>query len=278
LDRNRRTMAGQILGDRYEVEKQLGRQSGRWTLLATDQATGMPVILKMVTIDDDLHPDIFRLFEREVNILKSLDHPSLPKHLDYFEIELPKQNKALVLVQSYIEGISIDKYLQKGRTFNEEETQKIGRAILRILVYLHNNEPSIVHRDIKPSNILLANSGTEKAQVCLVDFGSVKRLASQPSNTTIMTLVGDEKYMAPEVLGGRVVLASDLYSLGLTLVTLLTGMEPDEFPRKGTDINISQIDNCSAEFLAWLQCITDVRVEKRYASAEEALEALKQTG
>ena len=163
-------MAGQILGDRYKVEKQLGRKSGRWTLLATDLETDSPVILKMISIDDDLHPDMLKFFEREMETLKSLDHPSLPKHLDYFEIELPKQMKALVLVQSYIEGISIDKYLQNGHIFSEDETQKIARAILRILTYLHTNEPSIVHRDIKPSNILLANSSSEKTQVCLVDL------------------------------------------------------------------------------------------------------------
>jgi serine/threonine protein kinase len=273
-------MAGQILGDRYKVEKQLGRKSGRWTLLATDMQTDMPVILKMISIDDDLHPDMLKLFEREVEILKSLNHPSLPQHLDYFEIDLPKQMKAMVLVQSFIEGISIDKYLEKGRKFNEEETQKIARAILRILIYLHTNEPSIVHRDIKPSNILLANSGTpssnQKAQVCLVDFGSVKRLVSQPSNTTILSLVGNEKYMAPEVMGGRVILASDLYSLGMTLVTLLTGVEPDEFPRRGTELDLSQVESCSPDFKEWLQRMTQISPESRYSSAVEALDMLKQ--
>ncbi len=274
-------MAGQILGDRYKVEKQLGRKSGRWTLLATDMQTDLPVILKMISIDDDLHPDMLRLFEREVEILKSLDHPSLPRHLDYFEIELPKQMKAMVLVQSFIEGISIDKYLKKGRKFSEEETQKIARAILRILIYLHTNKPSIVHRDIKPSNILLASAGNQssspKAQVCLVDFGSVKRLVAQSSNTTILSLVGDEKYMAPEVMGGRVILASDLYSLGMTLLTLLTGMEPDSFPRHGTELDLSQVEPCSPIFREWLQKITQVSPEHRYSSAEEALDVLKQS-
>lgn len=273
-------MAGQILGDRYKVEKQMGRKSGRWTLLATDMQTDMPVILKMISIDDDLHPDMLRLFEREVDILKSLDHPSLPQHLDYFEIELPKQMKAMVLVQSFIEGISIDKYLEKGKLFSEEETQKIARAILRILIYLHTNEPSIVHRDIKPSNILLAHTGNassdQKAQVCLVDFGSVKRLVAQPSNTTILSLVGSEKYMAPEVMGGRVILASDLYSLGMTLITLLTGLDPDEVPRKGTELDLSQIEDCSSDFKEWLQQMTQLSPDRRYSSAEEALDVLKQ--
>lgn len=269
-------MAGQILGDRYKVEKQLGSQSGRWTLLANNIETEMPVILKMVSIDEDLHPDMLKLFEREVEVLKSLNHPSIPKHLDYFEIDLPKQMKALVLVQSYIEGVSIDKYLQKGRTFTEEEVRKVARAILRILIYLHSNEPSIIHRDIKPSNVLIANTSGPKAQVCLVDFGSVKRLATKSSTTTIMSLVGDDHYMAPEIVGGRGIMASDLYSLGMTLVSLLTGLQPDEFPRQGGNLDVSTLENCSAAFGEWLTCMTNRSFEYRFASAQEALDTLIQ--
>jgi serine/threonine protein kinase len=270
-------MAGQILGDRYKVEKQLGRQAGRWTLLATNIETETPVILKMISIDDDLHPDSVKLFEREVEILKSLNHPAIPQHLDYFEIDLPKQMKALVLVQSYIEGVSVDKYLKKGRTFSEDEVRKIGRALLRILVYLHNNEPSIMHRDIKPSNVLISNATEQKeqnAQVCLVDFGSVKRLATKPSNTTIMSLVGDENFMAPELMSGRGLLVSDLYSLGITLVSLLTGSSPNDFPRKGSKLDFSQINSCSAEFGQWLKKMTEFSAASRYSSAQEALDTL----
>ncbi|MEB3212972.1 MAG: serine/threonine-protein kinase [Leptolyngbyaceae bacterium] len=273
-------MAGQILGDRYKVEKQLGRQAGRWTLLATNIETETPVILKMISIDDDLHPDTVKLFEREVEILRSLNHPSIPKHLDYFEIDLPKQMKAMVLVQSYIEGVSVDKYLKKGRLFSEAEVQKVARAILRILIYLHNNEPSIIHRDIKPSNILISSTSEEnpseqKSQIYLVDFGSVKRLASKPSNTTIMSLVGDENYMAPELMSGRGLLTSDLYSLGMSLVNLLTGLPPSEFPRKNSKIDVAQFESCSTAFGEWIQRMTELTVSSRYSSAQEALDVLK---
>ncbi|MEL6221320.1 MAG: serine/threonine-protein kinase [Cyanobacteria bacterium J06626_14] len=267
-------MAGQILGDRYKVEKQLGRHSGRWTLLATDIETETPVILKMISIDDDLHPDTLKLFEREIEILKTLEHPSIPRYLDYFEIDLPKQMKALVLVQNYIEGVSVDKYLKKGRVFSEQEVCKVARALLRILIYLHNNEPSILHRDIKPSNILIANTSEQKAQVCLVDFGSVKRLATKPSNTTVVSIVGDENYMAPELMGGRGLLVSDLYSLGMTLVSLLTGLQPDEFPRQGLQLDMAQVEPCSVELRGWLQRMTEPVASSRYASAQEALDAL----
>lgn len=268
-------MAGQILGDRYKVEKQLGRKSGRWTLLATDITDDSPAILKLLSVDDDLHPDMLKLFDREISILKTINHPALPQYLDYFEIDLPKEMKALVLVQSYIEGISIDKYIRKGRVFSEKEARNIAKAILKILAYLHNHQPCIVHRDIKPSNVLLVNPPDKKTKVCLVDLGSVKQIASKPSNTTVLSLVGDENYMAPEQLGGRAVLSSDLYSLGLTLLTLLTGMEPDALPKKGMSIDVHQIRQCSPGFAQWLGRMIEPTIQKRFANVDEALHALQ---
>ncbi|MGB3495633.1 MAG: serine/threonine-protein kinase [Elainellaceae cyanobacterium] len=269
-------MAGQILGDRYKVEKQLGSKSGRWTLLATDITNESPAILKLISMDDELHPDVLRLFDREINILKSLNHPALPRYLDYFEIDLPKEMKALVLVQSYIEGVSIDRYIRKGRVFSEQEARNISKAILKILAYLHGHDPCIVHRDIKPSNILLVSPPDKKSKVCLVDLGSVKQIASRPSNTTVLSLVGDENYMAPEQLGGRAVLSSDLYSLGLTMFTLLTGLEPAELPKKGMVVDAQSISQCSSEFAQWLSKMTEPTMQKRFPTVDDALAALQQ--
>lgn len=273
-------MAGQILGDRYQVEKQLGKKSGRWTLLAQDLSDDRPVILKLISIDDDLHPDMLRLFEREINILRSLDHPDLPQYLDYFEIDLPKDQKALVLVQSYIEGVSTDKYLQGGRTFTETETRQVAKAILKILSYLHNHNPVVIHRDIKPSNILLAQtapvSGGPGTRVCLVDFGSVQAIATKKlTATTILTLVGNEDYMAPEQLGGRAVKASDLYSLGVTLLTLQTGLTPDKLPHQDSRLNIATVDGLTPAFTQWLQQMTEPNIELRFKSSQNALDALR---
>ena len=272
-------MAGQILGDRYQVEKQLGKKSGRWTLLAEDLETHQPVILKLISMDDSLHPDMLKLFEREVKTLKSLDHPDVPRFLDYFEIDLPKDQKALVLVQTYIDGVSIDKYLKQGRTFTEAETRKITKSILKILIYLHEHDPTVIHRDIKPSNVLLANrpgdSEERGTQICLVDFGSVQSLVPKPARTTILTLVGNEDYMAPEQLGGRALKASDLYSMGMTALSLLTGLEPINFPRSGSAFNFSTLSDVTSEFSQWLEKITAIDLDQRFNSAQDALEDLR---
>lgn len=267
-------MSGQILGDRYQVEKQLGRQYGRWTLLAHDLVNDDSVILKLIFIDDELRSDDLKLFNREVETLRSINHPATPRYLGYFEIDLPKDGKALALVQSYIEGISIDKYLDKGRTFTEKEAKRIAKSVLKILTYLHNHEPPIIHRDIKPSNILFSNQpGKPRTQVCLVDFGSVKSI--KMSNPASYTIVGTDGYMPPEQMGGRAVKGSDLYSLGTTLVTLVTGIKSADLPRRRGMIYFETLDELSEPFADWLSQMTQPDLHQRFDSAEEALAALR---
>jgi serine/threonine protein kinase len=262
-------MSGQILGDRYEVERQIGKQTGRWTLLARDLRSDERVVLKLLFLDEQLEWDDLKLFEREVEILKSLSHPSIPRYLGYFEHQLPT-DKALVLIQTYVEGKSLEQCLQQRRIFTEAETKQLAKALLNILVYLHGRQPAILHRDIKPSNILLANR-----QAYLVDFGSVKAIRGK-DETSSFTVVGTYGYMPPEQFGGRALPASDLFSLGATLITLIAGNHPSSLPHKGIKIDFSQIPNLSPEYADWLEWLTEPNLEQRAKSAQEALQALDQ--
>jgi serine/threonine protein kinase len=261
-------MAGQILGDRYQVERQIGKQAGRWTLLARDLTTQEQVVIKLLFLDEQVEWDDLKLFEREVEILKSLSHPLIPRYLGFFEHQLPN-DKALALIQTYVEGKSLEQCMQQGRIFSEPETKQLAKAMLNILVYLHGRQPAIVHRDIKPSNILLSNR-----QAYLVDFGSVKAISG--SDSTAFTVVGTYGYMPPEQFSGRAVPASDLYSLGATLVALLTGTHPSSLPRRGTQLDVQQIPNLSPEFAEWLGWLTTSTLDQRVKSAQEALQALEQ--
>jgi serine/threonine protein kinase len=74
-----------LLNNRYQLEKQLSHKAGRQTFLANDLETNTPVIAKILTFDQTFQWDEFKLFEREVQILKNLDHSSIPKYLDYLE-------------------------------------------------------------------------------------------------------------------------------------------------------------------------------------------------
>ncbi|MGF1459375.1 MAG: serine/threonine protein kinase [Leptolyngbyaceae cyanobacterium] len=265
-------MGGQILGDRYEVERQLGKKSGRWTLQARDLQTDELVILKVLFLDDSLTPIDLRLFKREVDALKLLNHQATPRYLGYFEMEMPTQEQAMVLVQSYVEGISLQSYLSEARIFSESEVVKIARAVLSILHHLHTFEPPIIHRDIRPSNLLLQPGlPVEIAQICLVDFGTVKALNA--SNTAI-TMVGTDGYAPPEQSAGRVLAVSDLYSLGATLAETLTGKPPLEMRTKGVRIRFEEFVEVTPTFTLWLKKLLAPSLDHRWDSAQAALASL----
>ena len=263
----------EILGDRYHVQQQLGKKAGRRTLLACDLQTQQLVVVKLLSFSDDFEWNDLKLFEREAETLKALFHPAIPRYLDYFELDSPN-GKGFALVQSYIEAKSLDVQLKAGRSLSEAEVKQLAKAILQILIYLHNRQPAVIHRDIKPSNILLTNrSGNSVGEVYLVDFGSVQTLAV-PSST--MTIVGTYGYMPPEQFSGRATPSSDLYSLGTTLIYLVTGQHPADLPQTDLKIEFEQAANISPGFSRWLQKITQPMASKRFASAQEALQALEQ--
>lgn len=262
---------GEILQQRYIIEKQLGNRSGQLTFLALDQQTQNLVVVKLLFFNQNLNWDIFKLFEREAKTLQALSHPSIPQYLDYFEIER-NNGKGFALVQSYLDAPSLEDQIDKGRTFTEDELKQLAKAILEILSYLHTQHPPIIHRDLKPSNILLSDrSGHQVGQVYLVDFGSVQAAAHQGSTITI---VGTYGYMPPEQFGGWAVRASDLYSLGATLIFLASGKHPAELPQKDLRLDFEPSVQLSTHLTRWLRKMTQPSLEKRFSLATEALDAL----
>jgi serine/threonine protein kinase len=266
------SLEGDSLGSRYEVQQLLGKKAGRRTLLARDKISGELVVVKLLSFGNDFEWDDLKLFEREAETLKSLSHPSIPRYLDYFEVNLP-EIKGFALVQTYIPAQTLEQYLQSGRTFTEAEIKQIAKAVLEILIYLHGLYPPVIHRDIKPSNILLGErSGNSVGQVYLIDFGSVQTVLATESGTR--TVVGTYGYMPQEQFGGRAVAASDLYSLGATLIYLVTGTHPADLPQKDFRIQFEQVANLSPSLTRWLKSLTEPSLERRLSSALEALKTL----
>jgi serine/threonine protein kinase len=257
-------MAKEIFSSRYEVQQQLGKKAGRRTLLARDLITQELAIVKLLTFGGDFEWDDLKLFEREAETLKSLSHPLIPRYLDYFDVNLPTI-KGFALVQSYIPAQTLEQYLQTGRTFTEAEIKQIAKAILEILIYLHGLHPPVIHRDIE-------RSGNSVGQVYLVDFGSVQTVLATEGSTR--TVVGTYGYMPLEQFGGRTVAASDIYSLGATLIYLATGIQPADLPQKDFRIQFEQAANLSPDFSNWLRRLIEPNLEKRVSSALEALQAL----
>lgn len=266
-------MIGEILGDRYEVQQLLGKKAGRRTLLARDLQTQELVVIKLLSFGGDFEWDSLKLFEREAETLKNLAHPLIPRYLNYFEVNLPTI-KGFALVQTYIPAQTLEQCLQTGRTFTETEVKQIAKAVLEILVYLHGLYPPVIHRDIKPSNILLGDrSGNSVGQLYLVDFGSVQTILATETGTR--TVVGTYGYMPQEQFGGRTVAASDLYSLGATLIYLVTATYPADLPQKDFRIQFEQAANLSPSFSNWLKWMIEPSLERRLSSASAGLAALE---
>lgn len=264
-------MNGQILGDRYQIQQQLGKKAGRRSLLARNLETEELVVIKLLSFNSDFEWDDLKLFEREAQTLKSLSHPCIPRYLDYCEVNSPSI-KGFALVQSYIPAQTLEQYLKAGRSFTEAEVKEIAKKLLSILIYLHSLNPRVIHRDIKPSNILLGDrAGNSVGLVYLVDFGSVQTVAKESGTRTV---VGTYGYMPPEQFGDRTTSASDLYSLGATLIYLVTGTHPADLPQKDFRISFEHIANLSPAFTDWLRWMIEPSLEKRLNSATVALAAL----
>ncbi|MCS6812728.1 MAG: serine/threonine protein kinase [Cyanobacteria bacterium] len=192
--------------------------------------------------------------------------------MGFFELESTTGSTGLALVQTFIQGRSLAALLQQGRRFSEAETIQIGAAVLDILTYLHGLNPPVIHRDIKPDNILLGDGSKTLNHVYLVDFGAVKTIGIREATT--FTIVGTHGYMPPEQFSGRVSVASDLYSLGTTLVTVATGVPINKIPHRNLRLRFEELAPLSPEFTAWLKWMTEPEVSNRPASAQAALESL----
>lgn len=257
----------------YEIQQQLNKKPGKRTFLAKDIESTQLVIIKLLSFYSDFEWEKLKLFEREAETLKSISHPQIPDYINYFEVNL-NNFKGVALVQNYIPYPSLEECLQSGRTFTESEVKQITKNLLEILIYLQNQHPPIIHRDIKPSNILIGEK-TENSvgEVYLIDFGSIQTTANSRDATN--TVVGTYGYMPPEQFGDRAVRASDIYSLGATLLYLLTGTHPADLLGEEYRIKFEGLVNLNKNFSNWLQQVLEPSLEYRFSCAVEALQALE---
>lgn len=156
------------------------------------------------------------LFRQEAERLAELgQHPQIPQLLAHFEDET-----AQYLVQEYIAGQNLEQILQQEGTWSERQIRDLLADLLPVLQYIHDRQ--VIHRDIKPENIIRTQQGD---RLVLVDFGAAK-YASAMALAQTGTMIGSAGYVAPEQIMGKGQFSSDLYSLGVTCIHLLTGLHP----------------------------------------------------
>ncbi len=250
----------------YRIVRTLGRGGAATTYEAQEIDTGKAVALKVLELRglDDWKK--LELFEREATTLKALNHPSIPRYVDSFQVE--EDGPKFYLIQELAPGRSLAEIIAGGFHPDEAEVRRIAEQLLRILRYLESRVPPVVHRDIKPHNVIRSDTG----EIYLVDFGAVNDVRRQGEGSTV---VGTYGYMAPEQLRGQATTAGDLYGLGATLVYLLTRRSPAELPQKKLKIDISAHARISRDFAKWLDKLLEPAPEDRFATAREATIALE---
>lgn len=262
------------LKDRYQAIKLIGQGGFGKTFLAIDHDKPRKpyCVIKQFfpQLNDSL--DIQKaaeLFAQEAIRLDELGkHPQIPALLAYFIQEDQQQ----YLVQEYIAGQNLEQELKNRGVFNQPEIQQLLVDLLPILEFIHQSQ--VIHRDIKPENIIRREQDNK---LVLVDFGAAKAVTSLNRSVT-GTVIGSAEYMAPEQLNGKAINASDLYSLGVTCLYLLTGVSPSELFDSGEHEWIWQkyLDNnpVSDNLEKIINRMINFGTKKRYQSAKEILEDL----
>jgi serine/threonine protein kinase len=262
------TVLGKIKKNRYKIIDILGKGGIGTTYAAIDLKNQDKIALKAVSLQQLKDWKQVELLEREASVLAQLNHPAIPKYLDYFQVD-SEDDRFFYIVQQLAPGKSLYQLIESGWRSDETEIKKIAIQILDIFSYLHSLDPPVIHRDIKPHNLILNDDG----KIFLVDFGAVQNTYY---NTLMKgsTVVGTYGYMAPEQFKGKATPATDLYGLGATILYLLTHRSPNELPQDTLKINFRSSVNISEGFALWLEKILQPDLAERFSSATEALDKL----
>lgn len=210
-----------VLRSRYRAVRVIGQGGFGRTLLAvdTDKPSQPLCVIKQFfprSPNPDSRQKAITFFQQEAKQLAALGHhPQIPDLLAYFAV-----NDQHYLVQEFIEGETLAALIAAGDAFDQTRILDVLHSLLPVLQFLHDRQ--VIHRDIKPENIIWRS--TTNSYV-LVDFGAAK-YATPLALVQTGTVIGSAAYAAPEQVGGKATFASDLYSLGVTCLHLLTLVEP----------------------------------------------------
>jgi outer membrane protein assembly factor BamB/tRNA A-37 threonylcarbamoyl transferase component Bud32 len=270
-DGERQLRPNTVLMDRYLIQDVIG--VGGMGSVYSARDLHFPKVVKLVAVKEMINaaPDplvrstIVQNFEREANILVTLNHPSIPKIFDFFT-----HRERSYLVIEYVSGKDLEAVL-KGRTDFIPEDQVIawGIELCDVLDFLHNHKPEpIIFRDMKPSNIMI----NVQNRVVLVDFGIAKVFTTNQKGT----MIGTEGYSPPEQYRGEATPLADIYALGATLHHVLTMRDPRlEPPFTFSERPIKRFNpNISTELEAVVSTALNYNPQDRFKSAADMKDAL----
>ncbi len=267
---------GSVVHDRYVVEKVLGRGGFSAVYLVRDQRVRQNLFALKELIDPQKRERERFTFEAEV--LRRVDHPSLPRVYRVFEDDA--NNRAYILMD-YIEGPNLEvlRRQQAEKRFSVQQVLSIMGPIMNAVAYLHQQRPPIIHRDIKPANIIVPTSGDEAV---LVDFGIAKEF--DPESTTTAVRHASPGYGSPEHYATGTNPRTDIYSLGATIYSLLTGHVPTDAFYRVTQMGSRGVDplepihnyapNVPPHMAEAIYRAMALDIDKRFPSVQEFWQAL----
>ena len=256
----------------YQVQTEIGKGANAITYRAHSLQTNQEVAIKVISLRQVRDWKIIELFEREAKVLASLNHPQIPKYIDYLTIDTTT-DRFFVMIQELAIGQSLQNLYEQGWRPEEREIKHIAMQLMEILAYLHNLNPPVIHRDIKPANVIYQ---PDEQKVFLVDFGAVQDVYRNTFSHG-RTFVGTMGFIAPEQYSGSISFASDLYSLGATIVYLITGMNPADIPQSRLRIDWRRVTmiEISDDFGEWIDTLLEPIPEDRGSSSADVLQLLK---
>ncbi len=220
------------------------------------------VVLKEYVLPDfdhtEAHKNACEQFEKEIRLLSRIEHKGVIKLIDAFV-----EDHRAYLVLDYINGVSLRQHVERHGSIDERSVVELGVQLCEILNYLHTMTPRIMHLDFSPENILYST----ESGVTLIDFN----ISIEENALRTRTVMGKQRYMAPEQYRGRPTPKSDIYSLGATLFYLLTGREPEPISVARTSRHLTSVDSELDRVIAKL---TAMEEEDRHESAAQVRDVL----
>lgn len=257
---------GDVIDGKYEILRELGRGGMSIVYLAMDKRLNKQWAIKEFRKDkdDENRRVALESLLKEANIMKKLDHPTLPRIVDIID-----QDSTIYIVMDYIEGESLNKVLDAYGAQPQDAVIEWAKQLSEVLDYLHTRKPPVIYRDMKPANIMLKPDGT----IRLIDFGIAREYKEGSTGDT--EIIGTRGYAAPEQFGekGQTDARTDIYSLGVTLYHLVTGKNPAEPPYEIYPIRHWNPNLSSG--LEWLiQKCTQLNPNDRFQSCAEVIYVL----
>ena len=208
-------MIGKVLGNRYEIVEKIGGGGMSIVYKAKCRVLNRYVAIKILRDELTSDPDFVEKFKQESLSAASLTHPNIVNIHD-----TGIEGDIYYIVMEYVKGETLKNYINRKGRLSEQETVRISRQVAEALKHAHNN--NIIHRDIKPHNILITEEGIAK----VTDFGIARAATSSTINNT-SNVIGSVHYFSPEqARGGYVDEKSDIYSLGIVMYEMITGVVP----------------------------------------------------